>query len=86
MFLLDEVAEASSKKIDRRSNQNLSANHSHAQAGIISSKDDEMDVFAEHSTNVPIQHRFDPYTQNGGSVLGISPVMTNKLLLETILP
>ena len=36
-------------------------------------RQDEMDVFAEHSTDVPIQHRFDPYTQNGGSVLGTLP-------------
>ena len=33
----------------------------------------EMDVLTEHSTDVPIQHRFDPYTQNGGSVLGAHP-------------
>ena len=30
-----------------------------------------MEVFSEHATELPIQHRFEPYTQNGGSVLGI---------------
>lgn len=32
----------------------------------------EMDVLTEYNTQEPIQHGFDPYTQNGGSVLGTS--------------
>jgi len=36
---------------------------------------DIMNGLNELATTVPIEHRFDPYVQNGGSVLGIRPVL-----------
>lgn len=44
----------------------------------------EMDVLAEYNAQEPIQHRFDPYTQNGGSVLGTSHLLFLLLLCSRL--